>query len=360
MTDFPPPDERIQYVMDRSPPILLAAFTGGQHDPSARLRVRQYAHDLELQSISLTEYYPRAGGAHPPSGGLSRIPWLIHQLHQREVQTRRTEPYDVAIIQRQLIATINTFEYRIRHPRLLDVDDAIWLTSRFRSVDRLAQGCEAVMCGNDYLANYFAKLNRNICIVPTSVDVQSWVPRDLSQPLPTGKTIGWIGTRGNHQYLYNIEPALRVVLRDNKNVNILIVSDAPPIFKTIPESRIVFRKWSAQCEVHDVQDMSIGVMPLPDTDWARGKCSCKLLQYLSCGIPAIASPVGMNVGVATQTGAILASTMDDWIGAMQFLLDSDSDRCRLGGRGRDVVCKSYSTEEVSKQIAKVIREVIHR
>ena len=346
--------------MDKSPSILLAAFTGGQQDPSARLRIRQYARDLELQSISMTEYYPQTGGAHPPSGGPSRIPWLIRQLHQREVQTRQVNPYDIAIIQRQLIATINTFEYRIHHPRLLDVDDAIWLASRFRSVDRLARKCEAVMCGNDYLANYFGKLNRNTYVVPTSVDVRSWVPRDPSQSLPPKKTIGWIGTRGNHQYLYNIEPALRIILQDNRDVNILIVSDAPPIFRTIPESRIVFRKWSAQYEVRDVQDMSIGIMPLPDTNWARGKCSCKLLQYLSCGIPTIASPVGMNVGVATQTGTLLASTTDDWVDAIQFLLNSDSDRYSLSERGRDAVCKNYSTEEVSKQIAKVIHDVLQR
>ena len=333
----------------------LAAFTCGRTVPSARLRVRQHLPALRQHGIETREYYPRVGSAHPTSTGIARFPWLLSQLKQRNEQIKNAHRYDVALLQRQLIATINTFEYRIAGPRILDVDDAIWLTCRFNSVDRLAGTCESVICGNDFIADHFASINPNIHIIPTAVDTDAWAPYDskISENRPT---IGWIGTHGNYKYLYAIEDSLMDVMRELPDARILIVSDVAPQFTKIPPSRIDYHKWSEENEVSEVQSMSIGIMPIADAPWARGKCSCKMLQYMACGVPAIASPVGTNIQVAARGGAILAGSREQWTEAMLHLLQNEASRNEIGVKGRSVVVQHYSSRIIAADLANIIKK----
>lgn len=337
-------------------PTRLAAFTGGENDPSARLRVRQHIDRLRKYGIETTEYYPHTGSAHPPAAG-SRVPWLLSQLTQRYRQVRTVRDFSIALLQRQLITTINTFEFLIAGPRLLDVDDAIWLTCRFRSVDRLARQCESVICGNDFIAEHFSRVNSSIRIIPTTVDTTIWIPRDAARNSGP-QVIGWIGTRGNQKYLHSIERALSEVLDEHRDARLLIISDAPPEFSQLPASRVDFRYWSAKTEVSDVQDMSIGIMPLADTLWERGKCSCKLLQYLACGIPAVASPVGTNVQIAARGGTLLANTSSQWAESLAHLLRDESARNALGTTGRAITVAQYSSETGAALLAEAVQDCL--
>lgn len=337
--------------------IRVAAFTGGRNDPSARLRIRQYTDDLRKRNIKIDEYFPSVGSAHPTSGGMSRIPWLLSQIHQRYRQTKSIPKHNVAILQRQLIATINSFESKVAAPRLLDVDDAIWLTARFHSVDRLSHNCDAVICGNDFIAEYFSAFNPNIHIMPTAVDVRRWKPSTVPPlSIDSQLSIGWIGSQGNHQYLYGIEGALQAVLKECKNVSILVVSDAAPKFSLLPPSRVIFRQWSEATEVEAVQSMTVGIMPLPDTPWARGKCSCKLLQYMACEVPAVAAPIGTNLQVTETGGALLARSHAEWIDALVSLLKNEKLRADMGARGRTEVIHHYATEVIAMKLAEIIRQ----
>lgn len=337
-------------------PTRLAAFTGGSNDPSARLRVRQHINSLRKYGIETTEYYPRTGSAHPPVEG-SRVPWLLSQLKQRYKQVRTVCDYSVALLQRQLITTINTFEFMITGPRILDVDDAIWLTCRFGSVDRLARQCESVICGNDFIAEHFSRVNSSVRTIPTTVDTSVWVPADAARKSDS-PIIGWIGTHGNQKYLHAIEGALSKALGDHTNARLLVISDAPPELSQLPTSRVDFRRWSAETEVRDVQDMSVGIMPLADTLWERGKCSCKLLQYLACGIPAVASPVGTNVQIAAQGGVLLANTIEQWTESLMHLLKDDSARTELGKAGRTITTARYSTETSAALLAEAVQRCL--
>jgi len=342
--------------MTAKQPIRLAAFTGGENDPSARLRVRQHIDRLRKYGIEATEYYPYTGSAHRPATG-SRVPWLLSQLKQRYRQIRTARAYSVALLQRQLITTINTFEFMIAGPRILDVDDAIWVTCRFGSADRLARQCETVICGNDFIAEHFSRVNSSVRIIPTTVDTAVWVPADAARTSGP-PIIGWIGTRGNQKYLHPIEWALAKTLDEHRDARLLIVSDAPPEFSQLPASRVDFRHWSAETEVSDVQDMSIGIMPLADTLWERGKCSCKLLQYLACGIPAVASPVGTNVQIAARGGVLLADTPGQWTESLLHLLRDETARTELGNAGRVITTAQYSAETSATLLAKAVQDCL--
>jgi glycosyltransferase involved in cell wall biosynthesis len=335
----------------------VAAFTGGRHDPSARLRIRQYADDLRKCNIKIDEYFPSTGSAHPTSGGISRVPWLLSQVRQRYGQTKNISKHDITIFQRQLITTINSFEFKIAAPRLLDIDDAIWLTARFHSADRLSRSCDAVICGNNFIAEHFSTFNSNIHVIPTAVDVRRWKPPTVQTlSIDSQLLIGWIGSQGNHQYLYGIESALQSVLKECKNASILVVSDAAPKFSLLPPSRVTFRQWSEATEVEAVQSMAIGIMPLPDTPWARGKCSCKLLQYMACEIPAVAAPIGTNLQVTEAGGALLARSDAEWVDAIISLLKNEKLRADIGTKGRTEVIQHYATEVVAIKLAKIIRQ----
>lgn len=332
--------------------VKLAAFTSSLHDPSSRLRVRQYISYLSSLGIDTREYYPRTGSAHPSKSGIARIPWLTGQLWQRYRQIRHVEPYDVVLLQRQMIATINTLESWLSGPRILDIDDAVWSTCRFNSIDRLARNCDTVICGNDFIAEHFTPLRRDTHVIPTAVDTNIWMPPPTTHD--AHPSIGWIGTHGNFDYLYSVEASLAVVLREQPNVRLLIVSDARPRFSILPEDRVIYRAWSEKSEVSDVQSMTVGIMPLVDSLWARGKCSLKLLQYMACGVPAVASPVGANIQVAAHGGVLLAGSPKQWEEALLYLLADTSARSIIGHAGRQTVVGHYATNTIATTLSDVI------
>jgi len=337
--------------------IRVAAFSGGRLVPSARFRVRQYVQDLITHGVEVDEFMPATGTAYPPVGLADRLPWLASQLGQRLAQVRAARRYQLTVLQRQMISTINTFEWLTTRPRLLDVDDAIWLSARFGSVARLAARCDGVICGNRWLAEYFSRFNPAIHLVPTAVDTRLWQPAAAPNSTPR-RYIGWIGTSGNLPYLRELEPALQSILASVRDVDLLVVSDRAPEFLQLPASRVVYRPWSQANEIADIQAMSVGLMPLHDSEWARGKCSFKMLQYMACAVPAVVSPVGMNQEVAAQGGALLADGEKDWIDALLTLLTDEVARQELGSIARGVVEQHYATEVVASSLARVYRQYV--
>ena len=224
---------------------------------------------------------------------------------------------------------------------MLDVDDAIWLNSDDDFAGRLAESCELIICGNDYLANYFVQWNKNIEIIPTSVDTNKFMPTQSSE----GLVLGWTGTGGNFQYLYQIESALARVLRFFSEAKLRVVSDRRPTFTSLPDAQIEFIQWSPENEVKTIQGMSIGLMPLGNSEWERGKCSYKMLLYMACGIPVVVSPIGMNSEVLERGQCGFAA--DDergWIEGLTILLEDAKLRSQMGNTGRQVVLEHYSLE----------------
>ncbi|MGH6987736.1 MAG: glycosyltransferase family 4 protein [Caulobacteraceae bacterium] len=262
----------------------------------------------------------------------------------------------MVIFQRELISTLLTWEPLFGRPRILDVDDAIWLLRRGRVASDLATRCDAVICGNSYLANYFSRYCSRVFLLPTGVDARLFAPVETSRGRPP--VIGWSGTGGNLVELERIEPALRSVMRRFPESRLRVVCDRPPSLTSLPPGRVEYVRWTPAVESSALQDLLVGLMPLRDTDWARGKCALKLLTYMACGLPIVASPVGMSAEVlAMGCVGFAAETLADWEDAIASLIVDDRLARHMGERGREIVEANFSINVLSARFAAIISAV---
>lgn len=329
--------------------LRVLAFTQGENVPSARFRVRQYAQRLAGLGIALRES-PARHGSYPVGSGPRRVPWLIASLAERACAAWSADA-DVVLFQREMVSTLYSAERLCRRPAVLDVDDAIWLTQRWQGVDRLAQRCRVVLCGNAYLAEHFRRF-APVEVVPTGVDTEIWQP-GVADERPV---MVWSGSAGGLPYLQELEAAVKRVLDAVPGSRLRVVCNAPPRFRVLPPERVEYRPWSPQGEVAAVQGATVGLMPMPDTPWTRGKCSFKMLTYLACSVPAVASPWGMNREVIAGGGARGAVTEEDWVDTLVMLLRDRDGAARLGAAGRVQVEARYASAVLAPRIAAALRE----
>jgi glycosyltransferase involved in cell wall biosynthesis len=332
----------------------VAAYTGGSNVASARFRVRQYIPALKALGVEVREFAAAFGSCPPPSKVLRPF-WGAAALGDRLLSTVVSHGAEVTLFQREMISTLLTLEPLTQNPRVLDVDDAIWL-HRGTAASRLAGLCRTVICGNEFLAENFRQWNPDVRVLPTAVDTTRYFPREWARVSPV-KRIGWSGGSSNFPYLDVILPALRVVLDKRKDVIFRVVADRRPLLEGIAEDRIEFIPWSPQTEVQAIQEMTIGIMPLEDTLWARGKCSFKLLTYMACGVPALASPVGMNIEVLAAGRGLGPRHCDEWIAALEWLLDDESQARKMSEAGRLAVANHYSLHALAPRLAAVLDSV---
>jgi glycosyltransferase involved in cell wall biosynthesis len=210
--------------------------------------------------------------------------------------------------------------------------------------------CDRVLCGNTFLANVCEQWHQSVHVLPTGVDTDRYCIAE-TQPSPERPVIGWSGSSAGAKYLLSIEASLATVLERNKRSTLRVVSDIRPEFRIIPDSRIEYIRWSPTNEVRTIQEMTVGLMPLDDSQWSRGKCSYKMLLYMSCGRPVVVSPVGMNAEVLCE-GEIGygARTHDEWVDAIEQVLADNNNANRMGQIGRGVVVSRYSLHTLAPQL----------
>ena len=335
-------------------PLRVAALTGGRHVPSARFRVSQYAAVLASEGVVL-EDHPSLLGSYPPVRRWLRPAWLGATLADRVPDILRTHRADVTLLQREMVSTLATLEGLTARPRVLDVDDAVWLLRGGAGIRRVAAWSDAVICGNDFLAEYFRRHHDRVDVLPTAVDIHRFHPAPKVAAAPV---IGWSGTSGGFSYLRDVEPALAAVLAARPAVRLRVIADRAPVFDSLDPDRVDYVRWSPASEVSALQDLTVGIMPLRDGEWERGKCSYKMLLYMACGLPVVTSPVGMNVQVLAQgTVGYGPRTIDEWTDALLALVDDPAHAARLGAAGRAVVERRYSVERIGSRLAAHLRAV---
>jgi glycosyltransferase involved in cell wall biosynthesis len=336
--------------------LSVAAFTGGVDVPSARFRVRQYVKPLHELGLDVVEL-PSRTGAYPPQGGARRVMWAVHNLGSRLADLARARRADVTLLQREFLSTIVTLEPLTHRPRVLDVDDAIWVWGGEAFARRLAGLCDLIVCGNDFLAESFARWHARVEVLPTAVDTERFRPEPRRSHAADTPVIGWTGTISTLPHLHAIEQALAEVLRRHPRATLRVVCDGPPELPSL-RGRVAYVPWSPEVEVASLQDLAVGVMPLDDSIATRGKCSLKMLLYMACGIPVVVSPVGANREVlACGDVGLAASSADDWVDAIDATLrDPDGARER-GARGRDVVDECFSVRALAPRLAALLRGV---
>ena len=297
---------------------------------------------------------------------LALAPWLreagfgtidVHaipkRLHQRVALFGSLRDADVVLLLRKLFTYAELRVLRAAARRLVfDFDDAVMFRDpwrgrpvshvrrrRFRHTVRAA---DLVLAGNAYLleiAREDAPDSRAV-LAPTPIDVDSYSPGAAPSPLPF--RVGWIGSRATRAYLGLVADALREVHRQRPDLVVPVMADAPPA--ELDGLPVEFVPWSEQGEVPFLRSLHIGLMPLSDDPFSRGKCGFKLLQYMACGVPAVASPVGVNVDLCDSGRTAIAATgTADWVTAILRLADDREFAAELAAAARERVVVAWST-----------------
>jgi Glycosyl transferases group 1 len=333
-------------------PLTVAAYTGALNTPSARMRVRQHIQPLTDLGIVVHDY-PLSAGWAVPQGLPARASWALSVFTQRSLTLARSYTADVTLVQKHLMPGMLPLERLLHRPLLVDFDDALWLRRRTLSFDRLLTMCDAVICGNSYLADHASHFARSVHIVPTAVDTDRFTP--LRSPPSDHIVIGWSGSKENLSYLYNIEPALRLVLSNYPSARLRVVCDEAPRFATLPTERIEYVQWSTDTEVTALRTMSIGLMPLDDTSWCRGKCSFKMLSYMAAALPVVVSPVGMNRELLNAAHIGFGpNSPSEWADALMTLVGDRRLATSLGRAGRALAVEQFSIPVIARKLATLL------
>ena len=247
---------------------------------------------------------------------------------------------------------------RIGTPIIYDFDDAFfhaherqWLTRE--KLRPLIAGAVAVQAGNDYLAEFARRWNDNVHVIPTVVDTCKYLPsqnRSIDRPV-----IGWIGSPSTWEYVRPILPVIADICRQGR-ARFLAVGAGHSARADAFEG-MELREWAKDREIDDVQSMDIGIMPLPDEPWAHGKCGYKLIQYMACGLPVVASSVGVNTAIVSGgEDGLLVDADSDWRPALDFLIGNPEIRARFGVHGRTRILHDYSLQSQIPKVINLFRE----
>jgi glycosyltransferase involved in cell wall biosynthesis len=341
-------------------PLRVAAFTGGKDISAARFRLRQYLPALSQALIAVDEFYSHLG-SWPPNSKLKRPFWLVGTVAERIPAVLKSHHYDLTFLQRELVSTLSTLERWTKRPRVFDVDDAVWLNRGGRTgFKSILQMCDGVICGNDFIAEAARRWNSNICIIPTAVDTDRFVPALAPSAAARQRQliIGWSGLAVGLQNVYLIEETIAQVMAKYPEAVFRVVSEAPPKFRLLSPAQVEYVSWSPESEVRAIQEMTVGIMPLTDSLWSRGKCSYKMLLYMSCAVPVVVSPVGMNAQVLSQ-GKVGLGARDpaEWAEALTLLLQNRALADEMGTAGRCVIEQHYALRKLAPRLASFLRAV---
>lgn len=247
-------------------------------------------------------------------------------------------------------------------PYVLDFDDAIfhnydlhrsaWVRRVYgRRIDRLMEGARLVIAGNRYLADRATAAGaRWVEVVPTVVDLARY-PAKQTYSVATKPRIVWIGSPSTVQYLLELAGPLGALAKRQQFTLRVIGGGAI----TVPGVDVEVVAWSADMEASAIAECDVGIMPLRDTPWEQGKCAYKLIQYMACGLPTVASPIGANrdVVIEGETG-FFADTADAWIEKMELLLCDAALRQRLGQAGRARVEAEYCLQQTAPRLVRLL------
>lgn len=221
---------------------------------------------------------------------------------------------------------------------LFDFDDAVFLggdgrvsPGRRRALTRVFAASRHVVAGNSWLATA-VDADVPVTVLPTCIDTSVYAPAK-GQERKTVPTIGWIGTGGNIPYLHQLVESIRKLRAAGYRFEFHICSDVKPD-DLLEKLGATFIRWNAEIELAFLQSIDIGLMPLEDDDWCRGKCSFKLIQYMAVGCPVVGSSVGMNRDVIVDGEVGYLARNDEWAEPLAHLISSPETRIRMGRAAR--------------------------
>ena len=341
---------------------------------STRLRTLQFIPYLESQGFQI-DIKPLFSNSYLEAfnSGKSRIGKAVKGYFKRVRVLINLKQYDLIWLEKELFSYLPAIGERIlscfKIPYVVDYDDAIFhrydchkfFPIRFflgKKIDVVMRKASAVIAGNRYLAERAESAGApRVEIIPTVIDIERYsLKTDYSKEV----TIVWIGSRTTTPYFANIVPIIQKGIEEKRlskeNIKIVAVGAYEKMLEGLPVKII---PWKEEEEVFEIKKFDIGIMPLPDNKWERGKCGYKLIQYMACGLPVVASPVGINKEIiADGINGYLATTPEEWITAISNLAGDENLRKEMGLRGREFVEKNYTLQIQSPKLAAIFKDII--
>ncbi len=262
---------------------------------------------------------------------------------------------------------LNHFDAKVlrKHARkiIYDFDDAVMYSPRnpendysshFRLFRRTVMMADTVIAGNSYLAEHASRFNNNVNILPTGLDMAKY-GIEVYKPKDNKVRLVWIGSKSTLKYLAEIKPALEQVGSAFNNVVLRVICDEFIHFRKLPVEN---HNWSEQTEAADLKQCDIGLAPLPDNRFTRGKCGFKILQYYSANMPVVASPVGVNIGfVRGDTTGFFAENQNQWVDKIAALVNGSKLRQNMGLAGHQFA-QSFDVACIGKSLCELILKCI--
>ena len=344
---------------------------------SNRFRVEQYFPYLEKQGIEFrirpfipSDFYKIL---YKKGYKVKKAIFFIVSLFNRLIDLFRMPPYDIIFIHRECSPLgPPVFEWiisKMKKPIIYDFDDAIFLKnvsfpSRFLSlfkypskVGKIIKMSNYIIVSNKYLQNYSKKFNSRVSVIPTPIDTEKFIFGGSGNVAVdrNNMVVGWIGSATTAGYLKTLYPVFSKLAK-KYSYRLKVVGVGTEI--DIPGVDVENKEWRLESEYEDYRSLDIGVYPLPDDEWAKGKAGFKAIYYMAAGIPCVASPVGMNKEIIEDgVNGFLANSEEEWIEKLSLLIENPELRERIGLAGRKTVEERYSVEVNAPKYLEVLRSV---
>jgi glycosyltransferase involved in cell wall biosynthesis len=347
---------------------VLVLTKYGNKGASSRYRVYQFINNLnqfdihfDIQPLISDELL---SGKY--KNGKYNLLGIMGSIFRRIITLINKGKYDLLWIQKELLPwlpkQLEILLLKGKVPYIIDFDDAEFLkynnqTSLImkylfnRKIETLVRGTSGVIVGNGFLKNSFEIYNENIYVIPTVIDLSKYPKAPSLNQSKSKLVIGWIGSPSTQKYLNLIKDVLGdLVEKFDVKIHLIGANDTGFDHESFEEIR-----WSEDTYLDSLSKIDIGIMPLLDTEWERGKCGFKLLQYMGMHKPVIASPIGVNNDIVDSgVNGFLAGTIDEWKIALEVLIKNPNLREEMGLKGREKVEANYSIDGASKQILNVL------
>lgn len=356
---------------------LLALVPAPRVLATTRFRVEQFAPALNRAGIELVvrPFLDEEGFAvlYSQGGALRKIRAAAVAVARRIGDLVRAQGATAVLIHREAaLVGPPILEWAIARalgrPVIFDLDDAIWvpyasptygafLSRLFKSPGKThftLGAASAVICGNPYVRDYAARYNAHTTIIPTVVDTEIFRPIQRHNAVPV---LGWIGTHSTVQYLRAILPALRRLAEQRRFLLRVVGGTLEPSETTGID--VEHRPWALDREVGDFQSLDIGLYPLVEDAWSVGKSGFKAIQYLACGVPVVASRVGVTADIVKDGCGFLVDHEDQWVPRLTELIDDSEKRQQIAAAGRAEVVANWSLAAHAPRFVDVVLSVLN-
>jgi len=324
-------------------------FLTHSSDQGHRFRVEQYFPYLIAHQVE-PKWQPLSGS------------WK-----ERVIIYRQLPSFDVVCIQRRLLSPFEFYWIRKKSSKVLfDLDDAVMYRSsssphphslsRWLKFRWMVRGSDVVIVGNQFLRNEVLKVDqeKKVFVIPTCIETNLYPQKKKISNRPE-IILGWIGTKGNLKYLKKLEPVFETLRQRFPQVKLKIVSND---FYDSLHLPTVKKPWKLEDENEDLISFDIGLMPLNDDLWSRGKCGLKIVQYLSVGVPVVCTPVGINSDIVQDgENGFWAANHQEWVDRLSTLIQNQNIRYQMGLKGIETVEREYSLAVTSKKFFHVLQSL---